>query len=438
MLLRLEPLIYPRLEYNLYMLKGKMAQVAINSSQIELKDRKMSNYESLATGRETSCFKSDIDSNFNELMEAFKGSRVLILGAAGSIGASVVKCLLPYDCSSLTLVDLSENNLVEIIRQLRSDGASNLPKEIDIVPLCIGSLEFENYLKSQKPFDYIMNLSAMKHVRSEKDIFTISRMFKTNVVYLHNLLDKVDYKPKKVFSVSSDKAANPANLMGASKRSMELVLEHHSNRFDVSSARFANVAFSDGSLPYGFFRRIEKGQCISAPDDIRRYFISHQEAGELCVLATGLGKNNDIFYPKLEGKVHEKYFTEIARELLKSKGYRPVEYNSEEEAKAHLVDIREKKEWPCFFSPSGTSGEKAYEEFFTSSEERDESRFENIGAVSNTVSNEVKNSYGDYIQFLDHMIEDTSLTKNMIVEKVQKLIPSLNHIETGKSLNDKM
>ena len=379
-----------------------------------------------------------MEAHKEELHKKLKGSRILVIGAAGSIGVSVVYNLLPYGCASLTLVDLSENNLVEVIRHLRSDPNMVVPEDTELLPLSYGSTEFKRYLKDSEPYDYIMNLSAIKHVRSEKNIYSIYRMYKTNVLYLNELLESIDYTPKKVFSVSSDKAVYPANLMGASKMSMELTLLAHSHKFPVSSARFANVAFSYGSLPYGFLERIKKNQCLSAPDNIKRFFISHEESGQLCVLATVLGNNGDIFYPNLQSHLNEKKFTEIAVELLESMVYTPKHCQSEDEAKRAAQARGDSKEWPCYFSPAQTSGEKAYEEFYTEEEEKDENRFQHIGVVKKNQEDVPREAFKSFLSYLGEMIHSQELTKADIVKEVSKIVPTLKHKETGKSLDQQM
>ena len=295
-------------------------------------------YEHIITGRTESLFAEDIRANQDALNEALSGRRIAVVGAAGSIGSAVVKTLLRFAPGALVLIDLSENNLVELVRDLRSTGGLRLPAEFATLPIGLGSVEFARYFAESKPFDYFLNLSAIKHVRTERDVYCLLRMIDTNVLFLHEFLSHNPYRFKKVFSVSSDKATNPANLMGATKMIMEKALLARSDVQPFSTARFANVAFSDGSLPFGFLQRIAKRQPLSAPSDVRRYFISHQEAGELCVLSCGLGENRDVFFPNLAQGLDEKTFADIARDLLVELGYQPVECGSEEEAKGGTDD----------------------------------------------------------------------------------------------------
>ena len=273
----------------------------ISSEQVSLL-----NYEEIVTQRSDSLFDVDMYANEALLRERINGSRIAIVGAAGSIGSSVVKTLLRFKPSALSLIDLDENDLVELVRDLRSTAGLTIPDDFTTMPIGLGSVEFDRYFRDSKPFDYFLNLCAVKHVRSEKNIYCLMHMIDTHVVFLHSFFMQNPYQFEKVFSVSSDKAANPANMMGASKMIMEKVLLANSERHPFSTARFANVAFSDGSLPFGFLQRICKRQPLTAPNDVKRYFISHQEAGELCVISCMLGENRDVFFPKLAGNEDEK------------------------------------------------------------------------------------------------------------------------------------
>lgn len=394
-------------------------------------------YEHIITGRKKSYFAPDIESNSVELEKKIGGSRIAIIGAAGSIGSSVVKALLRFKPAALALIDLSENNLVELVRELRSGNDVEIPKDFKTMPIGLGSIEFERYFRETKQFDYLFNLSAIKHVRSEKDIYCLMRMIDTNVLFLHDFLKKNPYKFKKVFSVSSDKAANPANMMGASKMVMEKILMAGAEEQPFSTARFANVAFSDGSLPFGFLERINKLQPLSAPSDVKRYFISHQEAGELCVLSCMLGGNRDVFFPKMAEEKDEKTFSGIAVDLLHEMGYEPVLCSSEEEAKAKIEELVPQKKWPCYFFKSDTTGEKGYEEFFVAAEKIDMQSFENVGVVKRDPFSEQKLLDG-FVSFAREAKFDTDVTKHDYVEAMQQIVPTLKHVETGKNLDSKM
>ena len=397
----------------------------------------LTDYEHLATGRRHSVFSDDIDSHRNLLSENIRGSRVAVIGAAGSIGFSVVKMFLEFCPKTLVLIDLSENNLVEVVRELRSSDSIVVPEEFLALPIGLGSVECARFFSDSRPFDYIVNLCAIKHVRSEKDIYSLSRMIDTNILFINDLLEDLRYDLRKFFSVSSDKAANPANLMGASKMVMEEMLCCKSQPF--STARFANVAFSDGSLPYGFLRRIENRQPLSAPNDMRRYFMSHEEAGQICVLSCVLGEYADVFFPNLKVGLDTKMFPEIAVGLLAQLGYEPVNCDSEDEAKARAEELIPKKKWPCHFFTSDTTGEKAFEEFYTEEEILDLSRFQNIGVIKRSPAEESRiREFEDFMVFAKAARLDSHVKKTDYVRAFEKIVPSLEHIEQGKNLDQKM
>ena len=394
-------------------------------------------YEKIITEREESCFKKDVEKNFNAIVKMVSGRRIAVVGAAGSIGSSVVKTILRFSPRALVLIDLSENNLVELVRDLRSSRDVKMPEEFSTLPIGMGSMEFNRYFAETKPFDYFLNLAAIKHVRSEKDIYCLTRMIDTNVLFMHDFLVANPYKFKKVFSVSSDKAANPANLMGATKMAMEQVLLYRSDEQPFSTARFANVAFSDGSLPYGFLRRIEKRQALSAPNDVKRYFISHKEAGELCTMSAFAGENRDVFFPRFEEGKDEKTFSRIAEDLLHSLGYEPFLCATEDEAKRRTEELLPQKKWPCYFFKSDTTGEKDFEEFYVSSENVDFNRFSTIGVIRrgdavNRAATE------EFLTFAKEAKECKELGKADYVRALENLVPTLRHLETGKNLDGKM
>ena len=394
-------------------------------------------YEKIITQREDSCFKDDIEENSLGLKKMVAGSRIAVIGAAGSIGSAVAKTILRFSPGGLVLIDISENNLVELVRDLRSSSDVKLPKEFSTLPIAMGRVEFNRYFAESKPFDYFFNLAAIKHVRSEKDIYCLIRMIDTNVIFMHDFLEESHCKFKKVFSVSSDKAANPANLMGATKMAMEQTLLYRSGIQPFSTARFANVAFSDGSLPYGFLRRIEKRQPLAAPSDVRRYFISHQEAGELCALAAFAGDNRDVFFPKLAESRDEKTFSRIAEDLLRKLNYEPFVCESEEEAKRRIEELIPERKWPCHFFKSDTTGEKDYEEFYTTSENVDLERFKSVGVIKR--DGEIDRSKVEkFLSFAKSAKNRKDLAKSDYVTALADLVPSLSHLETGKNLDGKM
>jgi FlaA1/EpsC-like NDP-sugar epimerase len=394
-------------------------------------------YEKIITERSESCFQDDIDVNSAAIKEMVAGSRIAVVGAAGSIGSSVAKTILKFAPKSLVLIDISENNLVELVRDLRSSPDVRMPDEFSTLPIAMGSVEFDRYFAENKPFDYFFNLAAIKHVRSEKDVYCLIRMINTNVLYMHDFLIANSYKFKKVFSVSSDKAANPANLMGATKMAMEQTLLYRADEQSFSTARFANVAFSDGSLPYGFLRRIEKRQPLAAPNDVRRYFISHQEAGELCVISACLGENRDVFFPKLAEDKDEKTFSCIAEDLLRSLGYEPYLCETEEEARNRTEELIPKKQWPCYFFKTDTSGEKDFEEFFVSSEDVDFERFSSIGVIKRGDGFDLT-AVDKFLAFAKGAKNNKELVKSDYVQALEEIVPTLRHIETGKNLDGKM
>jgi FlaA1/EpsC-like NDP-sugar epimerase len=394
-------------------------------------------YESLITGRVGSLLAADIDANQRELSARIGNSRIAVVGAAGSIGSAVVKTILRFAPRAVVLIDISENNLVELVRDLRSSPDVSLPPDFSTLPIAMGSGEFARYFAEAKPFDYFFNLAAIKHVRSEKDVYCLIRMMDTNVLFMHDFLVAHPHRFKKVFSVSSDKAANPANLMGASKMAMEKVLLHRSAEQPFSTARFANVAFSDGSLPYGFLRRIERQQALAAPNDVRRYFISHQEAGELCVLSAIIGENRDVFFPKLAASKDEKTFSQIAVDLLCELGYEPVLCSTEDEARRKAAELIPTRRWPCYFFASDTTGEKDYEEFYVPGEEVDVERFRSIGVIKrgDGVDHAVVEAFLD---FAKSARSSGNSVKADYVQALERLVPTLHHLETGKNLDAKM
>ena len=394
-------------------------------------------FEPIVTGRKESLFAADLQANHAALGAAFEGRRVAIVGAAGSIGSAVVKVLLRFSPGALTLIDLSENNLVELVRDLRSTDGLQLPKDFATLPIGMGSVEFGRYFAESPAFDYFLNLSAIKHVRTERDVYCLLRMIDTNVVFLHEFLAGRKQPFRKVFSVSSDKATNPANLMGATKMIMEKALLARADVQPFSTARFANVAFSDGSLPFGFLQRIAKQQPLSAPRDVRRYFISHQEAGELCVLACGLGDNRDVFFPNLTQGRDEKTFAEIAGELLGTLGYTAEECASEAEAKRRAPDLIPKRRWPCYFFKSDTTGEKDFEEFFAQGERLVLDRFQSVGVVRQEKWSDPK-ALDEFLGFFHAAKSDPGVGKAEYVRQIQKLVPTLQHHETGRNLDQKM
>lgn len=388
-------------------------------------------------GRESNLFEDDLISKNSELDDLIKGSKFLVIGGSGSIGQAVTREIFKRDPQLIHVVDISENNLVELVRDLRSSLGYG-SGEFKTFCIDCGSLEFEVFLKNEGPYDYVFNLSAIKHVRSEKDPYTLMRMIMVNVsntIKTLKLLKEVD--TKKYFCVSTDKAANPVNMMGASKRIMEMFLMRESLTQKISLARFANVAFSDGSLLHGFNQRLAKRQPFSAPNDVKRYFLTPQESGELCLLSGLLGNNREIFFPKLSQKLHMVTFSQIAVSFLKERGYEAFECQSEEEARDKADELISIKKWPCYFFESDTTGEKDFEEFFTNSEDLDMDRFKTVGVIRNKVNfDEVK--LDQFMNGIEALRKKCAWDKDDIVKLFFELLPEFNHKETGKYLDQRM
>ena len=394
------------------------------------------NYLSLI-GRQVELFEQDITQNFDALAELVSKGRFLVIGGAGSIGQAVTKEIFKRDPIVLHVVDINENNMVELVRGIRSTiGYGN--GDFKTFALDCGSIEFEALMTSEGPYDYVFNLSALKHVRSESDPFTLMRMVMVNIINTIKTLRLArNMGAKKYFCVSTDKAANPVNMMGASKRIMEMFLMRESLTQDISMARFANVAFSDGSLLHGFNQRFSKRQPFAAPSDVRRYFVTPNESGELCLLSGLLGNNRDIFFPKLSENLHLITFSEIASRYLRGNGFDPYECSSEDEARDRAEELIAKKQWPCYFFKSDTTGEKDFEEFFTDAEDLDMDRFENIGVIRNQPDfDEVK--LDEFMNGIKELRERAAWTKEDIYRLFIDQLPEFAHKETGKYLDQRM
>ena len=388
-------------------------------------------------GRTKNLFNEDIKKYNKELTKIVANSSFLVIGGAGSIGQAVTKEIFKRDPKKLHVVDISENNMVELVRDIRS-SFGYIDGEFATFALDIGSCEYDAFIKADGKYDYVLNLSALKHVRSEKDQFTLMRMIETNIFNTDKTLKQsIEKGTKKYFCVSTDKAANPVNMMGASKRIMEMFVMRKSKQIDVSMARFANVAFSDGSLLYGFNQRIQKQQPFVAPNDIKRYFVTPQESGELCLMSCIFGENRDIFFPKLSENLHLITFSEIAVKYLENLGYKPYLCTNEEEARKLTKTLPSQGRWPCLFTSSDTTGEKDFEEFFTQNETLDMNRFENLGVIKNkAIYNEDKLNY--FEKTIKNYKQNLSWTKEDIVKEFFTMIPDFGHKETGKYLDGKM
>ncbi|WP_304708935.1 polysaccharide biosynthesis protein [uncultured Rikenella sp.] len=390
------------------------------------------------TGRQTSMFAPDIDANRQRLSEEIKGKSVLVIGGAGTIGSSFIRAILPFRPGALTVVDINENGLTELTRDLRSTPGGFVPEEYVTYPMNFNDAVFEKMFRSHGGFDIVANFSAHKHVRSEKDVYSVEALLENNVLRARKLLTLLEeFPPRHYFCVSTDKAANPVNIMGASKKIMEDMIMAYSHKFPVTTARFANVAFSNGSLPDGWMQRIARKQPLSAPNDVTRYFVSPDESGEICMLACMLGKSGEIYFPKL-GKEQVKTFSTIASDLLIAMGYRPVECGSEQEAidmAARLGDSD--RVYPVYYSGSNTTGEKPYEEFFTETETIDMNRHQALGVVTG-VQPRPMGEIDTLFTRLTEAFARPSVTKAEIVEIMKEFLHNFEHEEKGLNLDSKM
>jgi UDP-N-acetylglucosamine 4,6-dehydratase len=405
-------------------------------------------------GRTSELFSQDINNRNKDLEQIVSSSRFLVLGGAGSIGQAVTKEIFKRNPLKLHVVDISENNMVELVRDIRS-SFGYIEGDFQTFALDVGSIEYDAFWKADGQYDYVLNLSALKHVRSEKDPFTLMRMIEVNIFNTDKTLQQcTENGIKKYFCVSTDKAANPVNMMGASKRIMEMFVNRRSKDINVSMARFANVAFSDGSLLHGFDQRLKKQQPIVAPNDIKRYFVIPKESGELCLMSCIFGENRDIFFPKLSEQLHLITFAEIAEKYLQEKGLEPYICKSEDEARAFFSKSESthpelvypeqgrREAWPCLFTLSDTTGEKDFEEFFTDKETLDMERFENIGVIKNDLNSLTLlypiNSLNHFSESIQLMKERKAWTKKEIIDLFHYMIPDFGHKETGKYLDSKM
>lgn len=388
-------------------------------------------------GRDRLLFDEDISANELKLQEIIRESSFLVIGGAGSIGQAVSKEIFKRSPKKLHVVDISENNMVELVRDIRSQ-LGYIQGDFRTFALDAGSIEYDAFVNAEGPYDYVLNLSALKHVRSEKDPYTLMRMINVNIFNTDKTVEQsIAMGAKKYFAVSTDKAANPVNMMGASKRIMEMFLMKRSLDQNISTARFANVAFSDGSLLHGFNQRIQKKQPLAAPNDVKRYFVTFQESGELCLLSCLLGENRDIFFPKLSEKLHLITFSEIAVKYLRSFGYEPYECETEDEARNRVDELVLQKKWPCYFFKSDTTGEKDFEEFFTTREKLDMEQFKNIGIIKNdAVYDNVK--LEKFVEEINKMKKAGKWSRKDLIDLFNYMIANFNHKETGKFLDGRM
>ncbi len=394
---------------------------------------------SYVTKRPQSLLTEDFLKHNKELNNRINGKKVLVIGGAGTIGSSYIKAILKFNISKLVVVDINENGLTELVRDLRSSTEYNIPTDFITYPVNFGDRVFEKIFQQHGPFEIVANFAAHKHVRSEKDIFSIEAMIENNVLRARKLLDiLLQFPPEHFFCVSTDKAANPVNIMGASKKLMEEMIMAYSDKLPIKTARFANVAFSNGSLPLGFLERLNKQQPWSCPRGIRRFFVSPLESGELCLMASIMGESGDIFYPKLDEERDMIPFDQIALDLLKELGLEADICQSEDEAKEKATRRKgDEATYPIYFFGSDTSGEKSFEEFFTEKEELDNDSFINLGVIKKSVKRDVK-EIDEIFSKLKTLFKKETITKAEIVEVLKIYLPNFDHIETGKGLDSKM
>lgn len=390
------------------------------------------------TFRAQSMFAGDIEANKETLTREIKGKKVCVIGGAGSIGSSFIKAVLRFEPASVVVVDLNENGLAELVRDVRSTHGLYVPEEFRCYTLNFADPIFERIFREEKGFDIVANFSAHKHVRSEKDRYSVQALIENNDIKAKRLMDLLTvYPPKHFFCVSTDKAANPVNIMGASKRIMEDLVMAYNKHFKVTTARFANVAFSNGSLPDGWIHRLQKKQPLAAPSDVRRYFVSPEESGQICMLACILGRGGEVFFPKL-GENQMLTFSSICDRFVEAEGFGKKECASDAEAKAYAAQMDYDSEtYPVVYFGSDTTGEKAYEEFYVPGEKIDMERFAALGVVEQTS----RHSFDEVNAFfgkLEAIFAQDDFTKAQVVEAIKAFIPNFAHEEKGKNLDQKM
>ena len=390
------------------------------------------------TGRPDSLFVTDIETNKETLTREIGGKSVCVIGGAGSIGSNFIKAILRFHPARLVVIDLNENGLAELTRDLRSSADLVVPEVYRTYTLNFADPIFTRIFREERGFDIVANFSAHKHVRSEKDRYSVQALIENNDIKAKKLMDLLcEYPPKHFFCVSTDKAANPVNIMGASKRIMEDLVMAYNSRFKVTTARFANVAFSNGSLPDGWLYRIRKKQPLAAPDDVRRYFVSPEESGQICMLACILGRGGEVFFPKL-GEDQRMTFSSICDQVVASQGFRKKSCTSDEEAKRFAAEMPyDTSEYPVRYFASDTTGEKAYEEFFVPGEKINLDRFHALGVVEETSRRPIE-EVDSFFETLENLFAKEDFTKAQVVETIKAFIPNFEHEEKDRNLDQKM
>ena len=399
-------------------------------------DRFISEY---VTERKESLFSNDLLTFHERLTEKTEGRSALIIGGAGTIGSSFIKALLKFNISKLYVVDINENGLTELVRDLRSSVGLNVPDDLKTYPISFSDPVFQKMFLSLGPFNIVANFAAHKHVRSEKDHYSIEAMIQNNVLKAKGLLDLlVQNPPEYFFCVSTDKAANPVNVMGASKKLMEDLILAYSDRLQISTARFANVAFSNGSLPFGFMERLSKQQPFSSPLNIKRYFVSPEESGQICLLACLLGDSGEIFFPKLDYNKNMKTFSSIAISLLKELGFEADMCATEDEAREKATQLKaNSNSYPVYFFESNTTGEKSFEEFYTDDEQLDVDSFSGLGVIKNTKTKSAEELMKIFSN-LESAFNSETISKASVIQVLKAYLPNFDHIEKGKNLDQSM
>ena len=390
------------------------------------------------TGRQTSMFAADIEANKDLLTSEIEGKSVLVIGGAGSIGSQFIREVCRFRPGKLVVVDLSENGLALLTRDLRSTYRMFVPEEYRTYTLNFGDPIFERIFREEKGFDIVANFSVHKHVRSEKDRYTVQALIENNDIRAKKLLDlMLEFPPRHFFCVSTDKAANPVNIMGASKRVMEDMIMAYADKYPVTTARFANVAFSNGSLPLSFLDRVMNRQPLVAPSDVKRYFVSPEESGQICMLACVLGKSGEIFFPKL-GEDQMITFSVICDRFIEAMGYEKKEFTSDEEAKRFAAQMPDDtKVWPVVYSKSDTTGEKSFEEFYVPGEKINMDRFQALGVIEDVKKRPLEEVNAFFDQ-LEGIFAKPDFTKAEIVSALEAFLPNFRHEEKGKNLDQKM
>ncbi len=390
--------------------------------------------EKFVTKREQSMFAGDIEANKEVLSREIRGKRACVIGGAGSIGSSFIKALLRFEPKQLIVVDLNENGLAELTRDLRSSADIKVPEDYRTYTLDFASPIFERIFREEKGFDIVANFSAHKHVRSERDKYSVQALIENNDIKAKKLMDlMMVHKPSHFFCVSTDKAANPVNIMGASKRILEDLIMAYSGEFNITTARFANVAFSNGSLPDGWMHRLQKRQPLAAPNDVKRYFVSPEESGQICLLACVLGKSGEVFFPKL-GEEQMMRFSDICDEFVREQGFGKHMCSSDDEAKQFAPTD---SEWPVIYTGSNTTGEKAYEEFFIEGEDLNMNRFQSLGVIEKTTRRSMEDVMSLFEEF-EGIFAEPNFTKAEVVTAIERFLPNFEHEEKGLNLDSKM